>query len=112
VSDIARSKPANSSFAVMLLELDSLEVPQFEIRRDPCRNPADLPICFPLRMEDGMVKSKLRALRGGVISSAVIFASIRGEIAFAVLMFLVGGAFACWDRYEWKHDNAKGDTRR
>jgi len=42
-----------------------------------------------------MDESRLRALAGGVISAAVIFASIRGEIAFAVLMFLVGSAFAC-----------------
>jgi hypothetical protein len=51
-----------------------------------------------------MVKSRLRALGGGVISSAVIFASIRGEFAFAVLMFLVGSTFACWDGRESKHD--------
>ncbi len=53
-----------------------------------------------------MTKSRLYALCGGAIISGTIFAATRGEIAFAVLMFLAGNAFACWAAREGKRDNA------
>ncbi len=61
----------------------------------PCRLQSQSRVLLPKSKEADVDKSRLRALAGGVISATVIFASIRGEISFAVIMFLVGSVFAC-----------------